>query len=367
MTGFSEDKYIHERKLEHIKVVLGEDVNYRKTTWFEYVHLIHNSLPEIDLDSIDMKVVFLDREFDYPILIDSMTGGARLAKEINKDLVLLASKYNIPVSCGSQKAGLLNKDVIDTYKVMRDECSDCFIIGNIGGHDLADDPGRLAEMVVSMIEADALAIHLNPLQEAVQKGSGIDYSNVLDIIAKVVDSLDVPIIVKETGAGISMGVAKALEKVGVDAINVAGAGGTSWSAVEIIRNRLREKTFLAKVGEAFWDWGIPTAASLLEVARSVDIPVIASGGIRNGIDIIKSLVLGASISGMAQPFLRAYFDGQLEEFINRIIYEVRIGMFLVGAPNINILREDIPYVITGDLLEWARQRGLLGGGMVVSD
>ncbi len=358
MKGISDDEFVEERKLEHIKIILEEDINYRVSTWLEHVHLIHNALPEMDLEDVDTSVSFLGRKFDYPILIDSMTGGTRRAKEINEAFAGIASKYNIPISCGSQKAGLLNNDVIDTYRVMRDVYPDCFIIGNIGGHDIVSDPSGIASEAVSMIEADALAIHLNPLQEAVQHESVVKHSNVIKAIAEAVEALDVPVIVKETGAGISMEVAKALEAVGVAAINVAGAGGTSWSAVEVFRNSLRDDDLMARVGRTFWNWGIPTAASLIEVVSSVDIPVVASGGIRNGVDIVKSLVLGASLAGLAQPFMKMYFKGLLEEFVEQIIHEIRIGMFLVGASSISSLQNDVDYVITGDLLEWIRQRGL---------
>ena len=358
MKGVSDDEFVEERKQEHIKIILNEDIGYKISTWFECIHLIHNALPEMDLDDVDTSVNFLGRKFDYPILIDSMTGGTKLAMDINRSLAEAAGKYNIPVSCGSQKAGLLNNGVVDTYRVMRDICPDCFIIGNIGGHDLVPDPVEIASKIISMIDADALAIHLNPLQEAVQHESIVKHSGVIEAIAEVVDHLDVPVIVKETGAGISMGVAKVLESIGVSAINVAGAGGTSWSAVEMFRNRLRNDDLMAEVGRTFWNWGIPTAASLIEVLSSVDIPVIASGGIRTGIDIVKSLVLGASMAGLAQPIIKMYFKGVLEEFIDRLIYEIRTGMFLLGVSNTSSLKSNAEYVITGDLLEWIRQRGL---------
>jgi isopentenyl-diphosphate delta-isomerase len=290
-----------------------------------------------------------------------MTGGAELSKKINERLAVLASRYNIPISCGSQKAGIRDKSLVETYRIMRDVCPECFIIGNIGGHDLIEDPVGIASEAVSMIDADALAIHLNPLQEGVQRGEKVDYRGVLDTISRVVDALEVPVIVKETGAGICMGVAKALESVGVAAINVAGAGGTSWSAVEVFRNRMRDESLLSDVGLTFWDWGIPTAASLIEVVRSVDIPVIASGGIRDGIEIVKSIVLGAHLAGMAQPFLKAYFDDKLEYFLDKIIMEIKLAMFLVGAEDINTLWNDVDYVLTGELLSWVNQRGLGGG------
>jgi len=353
-----DDPSISNRKDEHLDIVLGKEINYRKSTWFEYIHLVHNSLPELDMEEIDTSIDLFGRRFDYPILIDSMTGGSPRAESINRALARLASKYNIPVSCGSQKAGLVNKDVIYTYRVMRDECSECFIIGNIGGHDLMDDPVGIAEEVISMIDADALAIHLNPLQEAIQHESIVNYRGVIQCIREVKDNIDIPIIIKETGGGISMYVAKILENIGVDAINISGAGGTSWSAVETYRNMLKKNRVMYMVGETFWDWGIPTAASLIEVLCSVDIPIISSGGIRNGIDIVKSIVLGARMAGLAQPFLRAYHNNELDIYIRKLIKEVKIAMFLTGASSIKDLSR-VDYVITGELYDWLSWRGLI--------
>jgi len=356
---FKNDINIKERKLEHIKIILEEDISHHVSTWFEYVHLIHNSLPELSLDKIDMTTSFLGRRFSYPILIDSMTGGVKGTEKINKALAELASKYKIPMSCGSEKAAIKDPEIRYTYRIIRNVSSDIYLIGNIGAHDLKEDPKRIAEEVVSIIEADALAIHLNPLQEAIQTGY-VDYEDVIKVIEKTVDYLDIPVIVKETGAGISFGVAKILESIGVSAINIAGVGGTSWSAVEAKRHLFSGNKLYSSVGNTFWDWGIPTAASLIEVVNSVDIPVIASGGIRNGLDILKSLVLGASLAGMAAPFLKALYEGEdeLRFFIEKVILELRIGMFLVGSSSIRELK-DVQYVLLSPLRDWALQRGVL--------
>ncbi len=353
-----DDPDIFDRKFEHIKIVLDKNVDYKIGNWLEYVHLIHVSIPEFDIDDVDTTVDFLGRRFSYPILIDSMTGGTEKAYKINEALGRLAGEYNIPISCGSQKAALIDNNLVYTYRVIKDVCPDCFLIGNIGGMDIVNNPVEVAQEVVSMVDADALAIHLNPLQEAVQHESKPKYSSVLESIRAICDSLDVPVIVKETGAGISMGVAKLLESAGVSAINISGAGGTSWSAVEVYRNLLRSDKLMAEVGKTFWNWGIPTAASLIEVVSTVDIPVIASGGIRNGIHVVKSLVLGARLVGMAAPFLRAFYKGELKFFMERVVNEVKVAMFLVGAKSVDELLE-VNYVITGDLFEWCKQRGLI--------
>ncbi|RLG63023.1 type 2 isopentenyl-diphosphate Delta-isomerase [Candidatus Geothermarchaeota archaeon] len=353
---------IKERKLEHIKIVVEEDVSHTVTTWFEYIYLVHNSLPEADIDEVDTSTYFLGREFSYPILIDSMTGGVKGTEKINEKFALLADKYNIPISCGSQKAALNDSSVEYTYNIIREVSSDVFLIGNIGAQDLVNDPINTAEKVVEMIEANALAIHLNPLQEVIQRGT-VNYKGVINTIEKVVDHLDVPVIVKETGSGISMGVAKILESIGVSAINVSGAGGTSWSAVEAIRNRLRDNRLLSEVGELYRGWGIPTAASLIEVVKSVEIPVISSGGIRSGLDIAKSLIIGATLAGLAAPFIRALYRGgfkELEYLFNKLVFELKLALFLAGIASVKELeKKNIPYIIIGPLREWLIQREVL--------
>jgi len=353
---FLYDKDLQDRKLEHINIVLNENITHSISNWLEYVFLIHNSLPEISLNRVKLEKSFLGRVFSYPILIDSMTGGAKGTEKINEALALLAEKYNIPVSCGSQKAALKDPSMKYTYKIMREVSNKIFLIGNIGAQDLKEDPKNISQEVVEMIEADALAIHLNPLQEAIQ-GNDVDYTDVIESIKKVTEYLDVPVIVKETGAGISLGVAKILESIGVSAINVSGIGGTSWSAVEAKRKLMHGNKLMAEVGELFRNWGIPTAASILEVVNAVNIPVIASGGIRNGIEIVKSLVLGASFIGMAAPFIKALKNGfeGLESFINKLIIEIRIAMFLLGIDNIDKLHS-VGYVLIGPLREWYLQR-----------
>ncbi|MEM0057025.1 MAG: type 2 isopentenyl-diphosphate Delta-isomerase [Candidatus Geothermarchaeota archaeon] len=359
MVVSSEIEELRRRKIEHIKVTLLEDVQYKISTWFEDIVLIHNPLPEIDYDKINTCTKLFNRSFNYPLLIDSITGGISLAKNINEKLAELAAKYNIPISCGSQKSILMNKELLNTYKVIKEVCPDCYLIGNIGAHDLIAKSKEIVGELISTINADALAIHLNPLQEVIQTGGHISYANIIDAIRNVVDAVDVPVIVKETGAGISMKVARILESVGVSAINIAGAGGTNWALVEAHRSLYRNNRFLAEIAKTFSTWGIPTAASLIEVLSVVNIPVIASGGIRNGIDVVKSLVLGAKMAGLAHPFIKEYFRGptHLERLIDKLIFEIKTTMFLVGAKDVPSLK-NAEYVIIGNLLQWIKWRGL---------
>jgi len=359
--GFDEDVNVKDRKVEHIDIVLKDNPEYHISTWLEYVHLIHNSLPELSMDELDTHVELFGQRFEYPILIDSMTGGGEDTDKINRALAELAYEYNIPISCGSQKAFLKYPELGYTYKVMREVSKDLFIIGNIGGQDLRSNPREVVDKIVSLIDADALAIHLNPLQESVQLEGDRDFRGVIDAIAEVTEYLDIPVIVKETGAGISYEVAKSLEAAGVSAVNVSGAGGTSWSAVEVLRSRRKMSEFY-EVGSVYWDWGIPTAASIIEVVNSVDIPVIASGGIRTGLDIVKSIVLGADMAGLASPFLKALSKGEdsLRRYMEGLITQLKIGMLLTGSKDISSLKE-AKYVLLGPLKEWVIQRGVWNG------
>lgn len=348
------------RKLNHIRMVLSGDVDYDITTMFEDIILIHNSLPEISLEKIDTKTKIFGRTFNLPILIDSMTGGTKIAKKINENLALAAGEVNIPVSCGSQRAAIENPDLTDTYRVMRDVGNNIFIIANIGAQQLIPDPLNIANSVIDMIDADALAIHLNPLQEATQLNGDVNLKGCLEAIREVVENVNVPIIVKETGAGISRETAVKLRDIGVDAINISGAGGTSWSAVEIERLNSLSEDYKYEVSKIYKNWGIPTAASLIEVARSVDIPIIASGGIRTGLDIAKSIAVGASFTGIAKPFLSKALEGRdsVIKYINILRDQLKVAMLLTGSINIFQLKR-AKYVILGRLREWLSWRGVI--------
>jgi len=350
---------ISNRKLDHIKIVLSADIDYNISTLFEDVILIHNSLPEISLEEINTKTTLFGKVFDMPLLIDSMTGGIKIAEKINKNLAEAALEANIPLSCGSQRAAIENPKLIKTYRVIREVSKDIFLIGNIGVQQLVKNPKEIADKVISMIDADALAIHLNPLQEATQFKGDLNFKNCYQAISEVVNSVDVPVIVKETGAGISKEVAMRLEKVGISAINISGAGGTSWSAVEIERLKSLSENYQLEVAKVFRDWGIPTAASLLEVVSTVKIPVIASGGIRSGLDIAKSIVLGAQFTGIAKPFLLKALMNRDEviKYINILRDQLKITMLLTGAKSIDQLR-NVNYVIVGRLREWVLERGI---------
>jgi isopentenyl-diphosphate delta-isomerase len=252
---------------------------------------------------------------------------------------------------GSQRAGLLSSELAETYSIARSNAPNAFLVANIGGAQLSKGLKiKDIKNMIQMIEADALVVHLNPLQELIQPEGEPKYKGVLSRIKEICSNFDIPIIVKEVGAGISMDVAKRLQSAGVSAINVAGSGGTSWAGVEKLRAETAHDSNKINLGELFWDWGIPTAVSLIEVRKSVKIPVIASGGIRNGLEIAKCVTLGANMCGMAFPFLRHASKSleSLYEFTSRTLIELRSAMFLVGSKNINQLGKT-RFMVTGEL------------------
>jgi isopentenyl-diphosphate delta-isomerase len=345
---------IKQRKKDGIEIPLRNNVQARATsTYLEYVRLVHNALPEIDYDEIDTSTEFLGRRFAAPIIIDSMTGGTDEAIAINGRLGELADKYGFGMGLGSQRAGLKSEELAATYSVARKNGPNAFLIANIGGAQLAKGLSiDEARTIVKMIRANALVIHLNPLQELIQPEGEPRYRGVLDKISDLAKIIDVPVIVKEVGAGISREVAAKLETAGVSAINVAGSGGTSWAGVEKLRADFSKDHLKSRLGEMFWDWGIPTASSLLEVRKAVRLPIVASGGLRNGLEAAKCIALGASMAAMAFPFLRAAAESRESAFAfaDMLLSELKSTMFLVGAGNIPALTSS-RYILTGPLAE----------------
>jgi isopentenyl-diphosphate delta-isomerase len=343
------------RKEEGIDVVLNEKVQARETTTLlECVHLVHNALPETDMDDIDLSVSFLGKKLRIPIVVDSMTGGAPRAEKINGILAQVVEEKGFAMGLGSQRAGLLSSEMAGTYSIARKNAPSAFLFANIGAAQLARGFSvKDAEKLVEMIDADALAVHLNPLQEVVQPEGEPSFKGVLAAIKKLCLELSVPVIVKEVGAGISREVAIRLEYAGVRAINVAGAGGTSWAAVEAHRASERQMHSKEGLGLLFWDWGIPTAAALIEVKKAVKLPVVASGGLRNGLDVCKCLSLGADVCGMARPMLENAAKGrdELQSFADQTVKELKATMFVTGAKSVGDLRR-VRKVITPPLTYW---------------
>ena len=355
----SDIEIIKQRKRDGIEIPLNNDVQAKTTsTYLEYVKLIHNALPELDYDEIDISTTFLKRKFSAPLIIDSMTGGAPEAARINGRLGELAEKYGFAMGLGSQRAGLESKELAETYSIARKNAPSAFLIANIGGAQLAKGLSiDNIKKIIDMIQADALVIHLNPLQELIQPEGEPKYKGVFSKISEISGALDVPVIVKEVGAGISKEVAVKLEVSGVSAINVAGAGGTSWAGVEKLRAEASNNDLKIHLGEIFWDWGIPTATSLIEVKKTVKVPIIASGGLRNGMEMAKCIVLGASMCAMAYPFLlkAAESKEQLFNFADTVIAELKSTMFLIGTMNLSLLKSS-RYILTGPLADQVSNR-----------
>jgi isopentenyl-diphosphate delta-isomerase len=350
----SDISIIKQRKKDGIEIPLRKDVQAKTTsTYLEHVRLVHNALPEIDFDEIDTSTEFLGRKFAAPIIIDSMTGGTDEATVINGRLGEVAEKYGFGMGLGSQRAGLKSEELAATYSVARKNAPNAFLIANIGGAQLAKGlTVDEARTIVRMIRANALVVHLNPLQELIQPEGEPRYKGVLERISDLARTIDVPVIVKEVGAGISREVAVKLEMAGVAAINVAGAGGTSWAGVEKLRADISKDRLKSKLGEMFWDWGIPTASSIIEVRRAVKLPIVASGGLRNGLEVAKCVALGANMAAMAIPFLRAAAESRerVFEFAESLLAELRSTMFLVGAGKIAELARS-RYILTGPLAQ----------------
>jgi isopentenyl-diphosphate delta-isomerase len=348
---------IKQRKLDGLIIPLKKEVQARTTsTYLEHVTLIHNALPELDFEEIDTSTTFLGHRFSAPLIIDSMTGGTPEAAKINERLAETVEVLGFGMGLGSQRAGLKSKELAETYSIAREHAPNAFLIANIGGAQLAKGLSiDEARQIVDMIRANALVVHLNPLQELVQPEGEPKFKGVLGKIEELVNGLSVPVIVKEVGAGISREVATKFEVAGAKAINVAGSGGTSWAGVEKHRAESAGSELKTHLGEMFWDWGIPTAASLIEVRRAVKLPLIASGGLRNGLEIAKCLAIGADMCAMAFPFLKqASVSGEaVMQFADLLLNELKSTMYLVGARDIKRLKSS-RYVLTGPLAEWFR-------------
>lgn len=354
------DKTIKERKADHIAICLEEDVQAQNVSaGFEDVSLLHRALPEVEREKIDLSTTVLGYKFSAPLFVGAMTGGTLEATKINGALAEAVEEFGLGMGVGSQRIAVDNPKVEHSFSVVREKAPTAFILANIGGPQLVTKYGvKEAQKAVEMVKANALAVHLNALQEAVQPEGDTNYSNLVQKICKLAQELDVPVVVKETGAGICAEDASMLDAAGVAAIDVAGVGGTSWAAVEYFRAKARNDDSSQRLGETFWDWGIPTVASLVEVVNSVRLPVIASGGIRTGVDVAKSLALGASLASATYPFLGPAKAGSehVKKALNYFVEEVRNAMFLVGANNVQKLR-DVPVVLTGKTAEWLRLRG----------
>jgi len=326
------------RKKEHLEICLDtEGVSSHSSTGLDRYRFVHNALPELDLDEIDIGTTFLGKKLRAPILISSMTGGFDLARKVNRNLAAAAQELGIGMGVGSQRVAIEEPGAADSFKV-REVAPDILLLGNLGAVQLnygyATEHCRRA---VAMIGADALILHLNVLQEALQPEGNRNFKGLAEKIATVCSELQLPVVVKEVGNGISAEVAQVLHRAGVAAIDIAGKGGTAWSAVEAQRATQQGKPY----SRTFTDWGIPTEEALVGVRAALpSMPLVASGGIRSGLDIAKCVALGADMAALGQPLLAAALESPEEvvKFMGGIIHEFKVAMLCVGAANLEALR-----------------------------
>jgi isopentenyl-diphosphate delta-isomerase len=330
---------IENRKSEHLRVCIEEDVEFQQlTSGLEKYRFTHCCLPELDRSDIELGTTFLGKSLKAPILISSMTGGTELAHLVNTRLATVAQRYGLAMGVGSQRIALEQPELAPTFAV-RSLAPDILLLANLGAVQLNYGCGlEDCLKLVELLEADALILHLNPLQELVQSGGDSNFKGLLAKIQQICAQLPVPVIAKEVGNGISAPMAKKLIEAGVAAIDVAGAGGTSWAKVESQRAKDNRQRHL---GQVFADWGLPTAECITAI-RSVNstIPLIASGGLKNGLDLAKSIALGADLGGLARPFLVAAIESEaaVDELVKFLIAELEIVLFCTGNPNLSALK-----------------------------
>ncbi|NCS29795.1 MAG: type 2 isopentenyl-diphosphate Delta-isomerase [Microcystis aeruginosa F13-15] len=330
---------IENRKSEHLRVCIEEDVEFQQlTSGLEKYRFTHCCLPELDRSDIELGTTFLGKSLKAPILISSMTGGTELAHLVNTRLATVAQRYGLAMGVGSQRIALEQPELAPTFAV-RSLAPDILLLANLGAVQLNYGCGlEDCLKLVELLEADALILHLNPLQEWVQSEGDSNFKGLLAKIQQICVQLPVPVIAKEVGNGISAPMAKQLIEAGVAAIDVAGAGGTSWAKVESQRAKDNRQRHL---GQVFADWGLPTAECITAI-RSMNstIPLIASGGLKNGLDLAKSIALGADLGGLARPFLVAAIESEaaVDELVKFLIAELEIVLFCTGNPNLSALK-----------------------------
>jgi isopentenyl-diphosphate Delta-isomerase len=345
--NISEDAALTQgRKADHLRVCLEEDVQFHQTTTgLERYRFTHCCLPELDLHEINLTTTFLGKSLGAPLLISSMTGGTELAQRINYRLAEVAQHYGLAMGVGSQRVAIENPQVKPTFAV-RSLAPDILLFANLGAVQLNYSYGlEECQRAIDWLEADALVLHLNPLQEAVQTNGDTNFRGLFAKIAQLCQKLPVPVIAKEVGNGISAKMAERLIEAGVSAIDVAGAGGTSWAKVEGERAKDARQR---RLGETFANWGLPTAECIVGIrAIAPTIPLIASGGLRNGLDAAKAIALGADLAGLALPFLQAASNSEdaLHELVKLLIAELTTVLFCTGSATLEDLGK--PGVLQG--------------------
>jgi isopentenyl-diphosphate delta-isomerase len=354
---------VRQRKIEHVTIALGQDITAPQQAGWHDVRLVHQALPEVNLEQIDTSVSFLGRQLRYPILISALTGGHPDLTAINRNLAQAAQAYGLALGVGSQRAAIVNPQLSTSFSITREHAPDAFLIANLGAPQLIPQNRHAAftldqvQQAISMIGANALAIHLNSLQEATQPEGDRNAVGEVAALTQLTAQIALPVIGKETGAGISREQALLLRSCGVAAIDVGGAGGSSMSALETARAQNQGDQQGISIGQIYRDWGIPTPVSLIE-AGEAGLPLTATGGVRNGLDVARALALGATLVGMGYPFLKAASESyeKVCELLDSIIMQLKVAMQLSGANNIAELRQ-ADVVILGASHQWLTLRG----------
>jgi isopentenyl-diphosphate delta-isomerase len=354
---------VKQRKIEHVSIALGLDVSAQQRANWNDIQFVHQALPEVDLDEIDTSVTFLGHTLRYPIFMSSLTGGHPDVISINRNLARAAEHYGLALGVGSQRAAIVNPDVTSSYAVTRENAPNAFLIANIGAPQLipqARHPAftlAQAQQAIDMIGANALAVHMNSLQEAAQPEGDRRSVGEANALKNLTSQVSVPVIAKETGAGVCREQALLLRSCGVAAIDVGGAGGSSMSAMEAARSKARDDDKTLNIGLLYRDWGIATPICVVE-ANVARLPLISTGGVRNGLDIARALALGATLAGMGFPFLKAASASyeQVCELLETVIAELKVAMQLSGVRSVREIQET-DVVITGETRNWLSLRG----------
>jgi isopentenyl-diphosphate delta-isomerase len=354
---------VKQRKIEHVNIALEQDISVPQRANWSDVHFVHQSLPEVDLDEIDTSVTFLGHTLRYPIFISSLTGGHPNLTNINRNLAQAAQQYGLALGVGSQRAAILNPAVASSYAVTREHAPSAFLIANIGAPQLISQAGHapftLAQVqsAIDMIKANALAVHMNSLQEAAQPEGDRRTVGEVAALKTLTQHITTPVLAKETGAGICREQALLLRSCGVAAIDVGGAGGSSMSALEAARSQSHDYKQTRTIGLLYHDWGIATPIAVVE-SMVAQLPIIATGGVRNGLDVARALALGATLVGIGYPFLKAASESyeKVCELLESVVAELKVAMQLSGSATITQLKQaDI--VVTGASREWLTLRG----------
>ncbi len=358
-------KEIFKRKEEHIKIPIEQNVQH-SINYFDDIKLIHHAIPEIDLEEIDLTLNFFNKEISAPICISAITGGHPVSKEINEILAKAAEEENIIMSVGSQRIGLEDPTTLDSFKIVREVAPTIPVIGNIGLGQISSIYFRKDDITncIDMVNADLMAIHLNALHELVQYKGNISYRNFMQNFKKIREATDIPIIAKEVGTGFNQDIALMLDKLGFDGFDVGGTGGTSFAAIESKRNNFDNDKYSRNPADVFREWGIPTPVSIVNVRKVSQKITIATGGLKTGVDIAKSIALGADIGGFAYKFLKSSWQDRKNNTITNTVREIRTlknelrsSLWLMNLSKLSELKNKREkYVILGNLYFWLNQK-----------